>query len=126
MYNKRKKNTLIIFINSAGVLIAYGLLGISLWLSTDVPLATKGFWGMGILLLTLSLINVVKYRFDAKSSEDRINRIEEARNEKLLEEALTKPPPAKPQKKQRPDRSGRCYMRGRPSGPDKQPVQRSG
>ena len=94
MYNERKDNTLIIFLNSAGVLIAYGLLGISLWLSTDVPLATKGFWGMGILLLTLSLINVVKYRFDAKSSEDRINRIEEARNEKLLEEALNETTPS--------------------------------
>jgi len=94
MYNERKDNALIIFLNSAGVLIAYGLLGISLWLSTDVPLATKGFWGMGILLLTLSLINVVKYRFDAKSSEDRINRIEEARNEKLLEEALSETTPS--------------------------------
>jgi hypothetical protein len=94
MYNERKDNALIISLNSAGVLIAYGLLGVSLWLSTDVPLATKGFWGMGILLLTLSLINVVKYRFDAKSSEDRINRIEEARNEKLLEEALSETTPS--------------------------------
>ncbi len=94
MYNERNDNALIIFLNSAGVLIAYGLLGVSLWLSTDVPLATKGFWGMGILLLTLSLINVVKYRFDAKSSEDRINRIEEARNEKLLEEALSETTPS--------------------------------
>jgi len=92
MHNDRKDNTLIILINSAGVVAAYGLLAISLWLSTDVPLATKGFWGMGILLLTLSLINVVKYRFDAKSSEDRIYRIEEARNEKLLEEALSDTP----------------------------------
>ncbi|MCF6232070.1 MAG: hypothetical protein L3J36_03045 [Rhodobacteraceae bacterium] len=81
-------NTLIIFLNGCGVAIAYGLLAISLWLSTEVPLATKGFWGMGILLLTLSLINVVKYRFDAKSSEDRIARIEEARNDKLLEDSL--------------------------------------
>lgn len=92
MHNDRSDNTLIILINSAGVAIAYGLLAVSLWLSTDVPLATKGFWGMGILLLTLSLINVVKYRFDAKSSEDRIHRIEEARNEKLLEEALSDTP----------------------------------
>lgn len=88
MYPDRTDNTLIMFLNGLGVAIAYGMLAISLWLSTDVPLATKGFWGMGILLLTLSLINVVKYRFDAKSSEDRIHRIEEARNEKLLEEAL--------------------------------------
>lgn len=78
MHSDRSDNTLILVLNGLGVAIAYGLLGISLWLSTEVPLATKGFWGMGILLLTLSLINVVKYRFDAKSSEDRIYRIEEA------------------------------------------------
>lgn len=84
----RNDNGLIITLNMAGVAVAYGLLGVSLWLSTEVPLSTKGFWGMGILLLTLSLINVVKYRFDARSSEDRIRKIEEVRNEKMLEEAL--------------------------------------
>jgi len=89
MYTDRNDNTFIILINSMGVVIAYGLLGLSLWLSTEVPLSTKGFWGMGILLLTLSLINVVKYRFDVKSSEDRIHRIEEARNDKLLEDSLS-------------------------------------
>jgi hypothetical protein len=89
--NSRNENGLIMMLNGAGVVLAYGLLGISLWLSTDVPLATKGYWAMGILLLTLSLINVVKYRFDARQSEDRISRIEEARNEKLLEDALLDP-----------------------------------
>ncbi|NOD92886.1 hypothetical protein GS636_08835 [Ruegeria sp. HKCCD4884] len=84
----RDENNLILMLNGAGVAVAYLLLGISLYLSTDVPLATKGYWGMGIVLLTLSLINVVKYRFDSRSAEDRINRIEEARNEKLLEDAL--------------------------------------
>lgn len=84
----RTDNALIVLLNMVGVAVAYGLLGISLWLSTEVPLATKGFWAMGILLLTLSLINVVKYRFDARSSEDRIRKIEEVRNEKMLEEAL--------------------------------------
>ena len=88
MTNARNDNNLIITLNVAGVAVAYGMLGISLWLSTEVPLATKGFWGMGIMLLTLSLINVVKYRFDIRSSEDRIRRIEEVRNEKMLEEAL--------------------------------------
>lgn len=88
MTNARNDNNLIITLNVAGVAVAYGMLGISLWLSTEVPLATKGFWGMGIMLLTLSLINVVKYRFDIRSSGDRIRRIEEARNEKMLEEAL--------------------------------------
>jgi len=84
----RNDNALIVLLNMVGVAVSYGLLGISLWLSTEVPLATKGFWAMGILLLTLSLINVVKYRFDARSSEDRIRKIEEVRNEKMLEEAL--------------------------------------
>ncbi|MGH1330982.1 MAG: hypothetical protein ACRBBK_08880 [Paracoccaceae bacterium] len=86
MRNEQNDNGLIIFVNFAGVALAYFLLAISLWLSTDVPLSTKGYWGMGIVLLTLSLINVVKYRFDARVSEDRIRKIEDARNERLLEE----------------------------------------
>ncbi len=86
MLTEKNDNTLIMFINVLGAVIAYGLLGLSLYLSTEVPLSTKGFWGMGVLMLTISLINVVKYRFDWKSSEDRIRRIEEARNEKLLED----------------------------------------
>jgi hypothetical protein len=85
---RNNDNGVIMMLNGAGVAIAYALLAISLWLSTEVPLATKGYWGMGILLLTISLINVVKYRFDWKSSEDRIRRIEDARNEKLLEDVL--------------------------------------
>ena len=88
MTNDRNENGFILMLNGAGVALAYLLLGISLWLSPDVPLSTKGYWGMGIVLLTLSLINVVKYRFDFRFSEDRIRRIEEARNEKLLEDAL--------------------------------------
>lgn len=91
MTNQNSGNGLIILLNSAGVLAAYCLLGLSLYLSTDVPLATKGYWGMGILLLTLSLINVVKYRFDVRSSEDRIRQIEDAKNEKLLEEMILDP-----------------------------------
>ncbi len=89
--NNRNENNLILMLNGAGVAVAYVLLGFSLYLSTDVPLATKGYWGMGVVLLTLSLINVVKYRFDTRSAEDRINRIEEARNEKLLEDVLKDP-----------------------------------
>ncbi|WP_341860778.1 hypothetical protein [Gymnodinialimonas sp. 57CJ19] len=84
----RHHNTLIMNLNFLGVAVAYGLLGMSLWLSTDMALATKGYWAMGILLLTLSLINVVKYRFDMRFSDDRLRKIEDARNEKLLEDAL--------------------------------------
>ena len=86
MNRRNSDNALILFINGVGVAVAYGMLGISLWLSTEVPLATKGFWGMAILMLTLALINFVKYRFDDKLSEDRIQRLEDARNEKLLSE----------------------------------------
>lgn len=88
---ERKDNSTIILLNMGGVALAYVLLGISLWLSTDVPLSTKGYWGMGIVLLTISLINVVKYRFDNQHRDDRIRRIEEVRDEKMLEEALMDP-----------------------------------
>jgi hypothetical protein len=84
MTNKKSDNSLIMTINAAGVLVAYGMLALSLWLSTDVPLSTKGFWAMSVMMLTLALVNFVKYRFEERMSEDRINRIEEARNEKLL------------------------------------------
>lgn len=89
MFNDKSDNTVIMMFNAAGVVAAYALLGLSLYLSTDVPLSTKGFWGIGILMLTLSLVNFVKYRFDNQQRIDRINRIEEARNEKLLEEYVT-------------------------------------
>ena len=89
MNYERNDNALIMLLNFAGVAVAYGLLAISLWLSVDVPLATKGYWGMGIVLLTLSLVNLVKYRFDSRGAEDRIRKIEEAKNEKILEEFVS-------------------------------------
>lgn len=91
MFNTKSDTALILMLNLAGVVAAYVLLGLSLYKSVDVPLATKGYWGMGIVLLTLSLINVVKYRFDSRASEDRIARIEDAKNEKLLEEFIVDP-----------------------------------
>lgn len=89
MNYERNDNALIMLLNFAGVAVAYGLLAVSLWLSVDVPLATKGYWGMGIVLLTLSLVNVVKYRFDSRGAEDRIRKIEEAKNEKILEDFVS-------------------------------------
>ena len=89
MNYERNDNALIMLLNFAGVAVAYGLLAVSLWLSVDVPLATKGYWGMGIVLLTLSLVNLVKYRFDSRGAEDRIRKIEEAKNEKILEEFVS-------------------------------------
>ena len=88
MITENNDNGLILFLNGLGVAIAYGLLALSLYMSTEVPLAHKGYWGMGILLLTISLINLVKYRFDWRSNSDRIRKIEDAKNDKILEEAL--------------------------------------
>jgi len=65
------------------------LLIISLYKSTEVPLATKGFWGIGVLMLTISLVNFVKYLFDARMNNDRIRQLEDAKNEKLLEDFVS-------------------------------------
>ena len=89
MNPSRSDNTVIMLFNLAGVAIAYGMLGLSLYMSPDVPLSTKGYWGIGVLLLTLSLVNFVKYRFDERLADDRIQRIEDARNEKLLSEYVS-------------------------------------
>lgn len=89
MNNAKSDNALIMFFNGAAVLVAYGMLALSLYMSPDVPLSTKGYWGIGILLLTLALVNFVKYRFDDRLSEDRIQRLEDARNERLLSEYVT-------------------------------------
>jgi hypothetical protein len=87
MSDKKSDNSTIMFFNSVGVAVAYFMLSLSIWLA-PVDLSTKGYWGLGILLLTLSLVNFVKYRFDAKIAEDRIARLEDAKNEKLMAEYI--------------------------------------
>lgn len=82
----KSDNGLIMMVNLAGTFIALGMLALSLYLSPDVPLSTKGFWGIGVLMLCLSLVNFVKYRFDERINEDRIQQIERAKNEKILED----------------------------------------
>ncbi len=89
MFTTRSDNALIMMINGVAVVIAYGMLGLLLYLSTDVPLATKGYWGIAIMMLTVSLINFVKYRFDDRLSEDRLHRLEAAKTEKLLSEYVS-------------------------------------
>ena len=81
-------NRVIINFNMLGVIAAYALLSASIWI-TDIPLSAKGFWGIGVLLLTLSLVNFVKYRFDDRLREDRLQRLENAKNEKLLEDYVS-------------------------------------
>ena len=50
-------NQTYIMFNTASVGAAYFMLGLSLWLA-PVDLSTKGYWAMGILLLTGSLVNL--------------------------------------------------------------------
>lgn len=71
--------------NALGVATAYFMLSLSVWMA-PVDLSTKGYWGMGIFLLTLSLVNLIKYRTDERNSSDRISRLEAARNDKILED----------------------------------------
>lgn len=78
-------NSLIMNFNLLGVVASLSLLGLSIWI-TDIPLSAKGFWGIGVLMLSLSLVNFVKYRFDERLSADRLHRLEDAKNEKLLED----------------------------------------
>lgn len=84
----RTENTLIINFNLFGILVSLGMLTLSIWL-TPVALATKGFWAIGVLMLSLALVNFVKYRIEDRIREDRLNRLEDARNEKLLEEYVS-------------------------------------
>lgn len=83
----KSDSSTIMFFNGVGVAVAYFMLALSIWLA-PVDLATKGYWGLGILLLTLALVNFVKYRFDAKIAEDRLARLEDAKNEKLMAEYI--------------------------------------
>ena len=85
----KNDNALIMLVNLAGAFISLGMLALSLYMSPDVPLSTKGYWAIAVLMLCVSLINFVKYRFDERISADRIQRIEHARNEKLLEDYVT-------------------------------------
>ena len=82
------QNALIINFNLAGILISLGMLSLSVWL-TPIDIATKGFWAIGVLMLALSLVNFVKYRIEDRIREDRIQRLEDARNEKLLEDYVS-------------------------------------
>ncbi|WP_298293958.1 hypothetical protein [uncultured Litoreibacter sp.] len=87
--NSNNDNALIMLVNLAGALVALAMLALSLYMSPDVPLSTKGYWAIAVLMLCVSLINFVKYRFDERIAADRIQRIEAARNEKLLEDYVS-------------------------------------
>ena len=54
--------------------------------ATRVDLSTKGYWGMGIVLLMGSLVNLVKYRTDDRNARDVVRQLEQAKNEKILKD----------------------------------------
>ncbi|MEL6200880.1 MAG: YiaA/YiaB family inner membrane protein [Pseudomonadota bacterium] len=76
-------NQTYIAFNATCVFAAYFMMGLSIWLA-PVDLSTKGYWAMAVLLLTGSLVNLVKYRMDARIEEETVAKIEKAKNEKLL------------------------------------------
>ncbi|TGQ16743.1 MULTISPECIES: YiaA/YiaB family inner membrane protein [unclassified Mesorhizobium] len=82
-------NQTYILFNTVSVGAAYFMLGLSLWLA-PVDLSTKGYWAMGVLLLTGSLVNLVKYRTDERISAETTAKIEKARNDKLISEYVGK------------------------------------
>ncbi len=90
MFSSNDNTTFVYTIlNLVGVGAAYLMMAGSIYYA-PVDFSTKGYWAMGILLLTISLINVVKYRFDDRSANDRVRKIEDAKNEKMLSEYVSK------------------------------------
>jgi hypothetical protein len=84
MMNDTNNSTYVMF-NGACVVAATALLCISLWLA-PVDLSTKGYWGMGVLWLAGSLVNLVKYRMDDRQASEALTRLENAKNEKLIKD----------------------------------------
>ncbi len=80
-----ENNQIYIAFNAAGVAASLFLLSLSLWLA-PVDLSTKGYWGMGVVLLMGSLVNFVKYRSDDRNARDVVRQLEQAKNEKILKD----------------------------------------
>ena len=71
--------------NAAGAAFSYIMLADSIY-DAPVDFSTKCYWAMGIGLLTLALLNVVKYRLKDRASSARITTLEAAKADKILEE----------------------------------------
>jgi hypothetical protein len=81
-------NQVYIMFNGIGVAVAFGMLTLSVWLA-PVDLSTKGYWGMGVFLLTCALVNLVKYRLDDRIQQERLYKLENAKNEKIIQDYIT-------------------------------------
>lgn len=86
--NNQSNNQIYIMFNGLGVLTAYVMMSMGIWYA-PVDLSTKGFWGICIFMLTLALVNLVKYRLDERIQADRLNQLETAKNEKIIKEYIT-------------------------------------
>ena len=83
--NTETNNAMYIMFNAACVAGALFLLALSIWMA-PVDISTKGYWGMGIVLLMGSLVNLVKYRTDDRNARDVVRQLEQAKNEKILKD----------------------------------------
>jgi hypothetical protein len=81
-------NSVYIIFNAIAVLTAYVMLSLSIWMAT-VDISTKGYWGMGVFLLTCALVNLVKYRLDDRMQQERLYKLETAKNEKIIQDYIT-------------------------------------
>jgi hypothetical protein len=86
--NSTNSNSIYVSFNFGGILLAYGMLALSIWLA-PIDLATKGYWGMGVFLLTLSLVNFVKYRLEDRMQQEKLFKLEAAKNEKIIQDYVT-------------------------------------
>ena len=75
--------------NYACVIAAYGLMAGSLVLM-PVNIATKGFWAMGIVFLSGSLVTLVKTLTDVRLQNMTSEKIARAQQDKLLSEYAAK------------------------------------
>ena len=82
------QNAVYITFNALGIATAYGMLALSVWLA-PIDLSTKGYWGMGVFLLTCALVNLVKYRLDDRMQQERLFKLEAAKNEKIISDYIT-------------------------------------
>ena len=86
--NNSSNSSIYVAFNFGGIAVAYGMLALSLWLA-PVDLSTKGYWGMGIFLLTLSLVNFVKYRLEERAQQEKLFKLEAAKTEKIIQDYVT-------------------------------------
>jgi hypothetical protein len=86
--NSLSGNQIYVLFNAIGVVTAYVMLAMSVHLA-PVDLSTKGYWGMGIFLLTCALVNLIKFRLDERAQQERLYKLEAAKNEKIISDYIT-------------------------------------